>query len=615
MAPRIESVYLYREVESEAIRILLPVADLDLEIQQASFRAALELGMRRRFGGRAPHLRVKAMREPILGGGHRNYLVLFDTVPGGTGYLADLWREDAVIDLLEDTLGALRACSCLRDGKDGCYRCLYAYQNQRDLELTSSAVARRLLESVLAARDQLRDVDTLSDVELDSKLESELEERFIRALVARARHKGSGREVMRGGEKRWELQVGQLRWEVRAQAPLGDSQGVSIACIPDFLIVPMTQVADPRPIAVFCDGLAFHVCPKDDVSRLGDDVQKRRAVIESGRYLVWSVTWKDVEDFESGGVSNTPSLLNHGHSSAGQSVIRQWQVDPETELGGQGNMELLWTWLRTPDESAWLRRVVSLGADFVVDRESLEVPTIPVIEEELVTQQESGGPDPEPVTIGPETQVLARLQSRFATKLLGRLTMAACRESEPHVPVWTLRLYDDHPRRQDLQFQESWRAFLQAVNILQFVRGFFFTSTEDLIRREAQGADLYLPPRENEGLSIAAERPHEHEDGIEARPAAHPLEDLYLLPEESAIADAVLAAGCDPPEVGFELTNAVGRCLAEAALAWPRAKVAVLFDSEPSEVHAFEEAGWRLFSSDDLGGLIAALTLEQDSEE
>ena len=156
MAPRIEPIYLYREVESEAIRLLLPVADLDLEIQQASFRAAIELGMRRRFGGRAPHLRVKSMREPIRGGGHRNYLVLFDTVPGGTGYLADLWRDDALLGVLEDTLEALRSCACLADGRDGCYSCLYAYQNQREMEQTSSAAARKLLEQIMEARIRVK---------------------------------------------------------------------------------------------------------------------------------------------------------------------------------------------------------------------------------------------------------------------------------------------------------------------------------------------------------------------------------------------------------------------------------------------------------------------------
>ena len=610
MTPRIESVYLYREVESEAIRILLPVADLDLEIQQASFRAALELGMRRRFGGRAPHLRIKNMREPIRGGGHRNYLVLFDTVPGGTGYLADLWKADAMLDLLEDTLEALRLCSCLRDDKDGCYRCLYAYQNQRELELTSSAVARKLLDSVLAARDQLKEVNTLSDVVLDSKLESELEERFLRALVGRAKSRGGAQEVMRGGEKRWEVLVEQQRWEVRAQVPLGAGQGVTVACRPDFLISPVSRGADPRPIAVFCDGLAYHVCPGDEVSRLGDDVEKRRALIDSGRYLVWSVTWKDVEQFSAGGVRTAPSLLDLGHSQAGQTVLQRWNVPPEAELSGQNNMELLWCWLRSPNELEWLRKIVAVGTDFVVHRESMEVPTIPVIEDELVTQGEFRGPDPERVTIGPETQVLARLESRFGAKLLGRLSMAACRGAEPRLPVWTLRLYDDHARRQDPQFQESWMAFLQAVNLLQFVPGLFFTSTEDLMRRQATGVDLYLPPREDEGLSMAAERPVEYEAGPDAGAPASPLDELHLLPEEREIAEAAAAAGGGLPEAGFELSDSAGRCLAEAALAWPESKIAVVLGSETSDRRAFERTGWQVFSEDDLDGLIAALTHE-----
>ena len=238
MAARLEKVYLYRQVESEAIRLLLPVADLELETQQASFRAALELGMRRRYGGRAPHLRIKAMREPIRGGGHRNYLVIFDTVPGGTGYLADLWREDGVLDLLAEALTALRGCPCLAEDKDGCYRCLFAYQNQRELELTSSAVARKLLEGILAARQRVRDVDTLSDVVLDSKLESELEERFIRALVARAKRRGHARKVLKEGEERWEIVANRTRWEIRPQVRLGPRQGVAVECQPDFGLRP-----------------------------------------------------------------------------------------------------------------------------------------------------------------------------------------------------------------------------------------------------------------------------------------------------------------------------------------------------------------------------------------
>ena len=606
-AARLENVYLYRQVESEAIRLLLPVADLELETQQASFKAALELGMRRRYGGRAPHLRTKAMREPIRGGGHRNYLVIFDTVPGGTGYLADLWREDAILDLLADALTALRGCPCLAEDKDGCYRCLFAYQNQRELELTSSARARQLLDGILAAREGLRDVDTLSDVVLDSKLESELEERFIRALVGRARRDGAARKVLKEGEERWEIVANGTRWEVRPQVRLGSRQGVAVNCQPDFLCVPVSTRSDLRSIAVFCDGHAFHVQPDEPTSRLGDDVEKRRAILKSGRYLVWSVTWADVEDFEVGSAAGAPGLLDTGHSKPGQAVIRQWNLDPKVDLARLGSMELLWRWLRRPDEPAWLRKLAVIGADWVVRMQTLDGHDIEQLERELAGGRGATNIGTELVSITPETLTLGQLENRFGVSLLGRISMKAVKGPLPQLPAWTLRLYDDQRRRQDEQFLHSWRAFLQALNLLQFAEGFVFASTEDVERGMAAGVDVYPLPRP-QSFSIAAEEAPPYE------PETDPLEGMNLLDDERPLVGAVLAAGGSRPEVGFELIDAHGRCIAEAKLAWPQARVAVLVDSDPAERGAFERDGWRLIT--DVGAveqLVAAVCADQGS--
>jgi hypothetical protein len=38
------------------------------------------------------------------------------------------------------------------------------------------------------------------------------------------------------------------------------------------------------------------VRPKEPESRLTDDVAKRRAIVESGRYWVWSLSWEDLAD-------------------------------------------------------------------------------------------------------------------------------------------------------------------------------------------------------------------------------------------------------------------------------------------------------------------------------
>jgi superfamily I DNA/RNA helicase len=56
-----------------------------------SFIAALQLGLKQRFGGKVDHLRLGTQDEPGRDGGPRRaYVLLYDSVPGGTGYLHQL---------------------------------------------------------------------------------------------------------------------------------------------------------------------------------------------------------------------------------------------------------------------------------------------------------------------------------------------------------------------------------------------------------------------------------------------------------------------------------------------------------------------------------------------
>jgi DEAD/DEAH box helicase domain-containing protein len=45
---------------------------------------------------------------------------------------------------------------------------------------------------------------------------------------------------------------------------------------------------------MFTDGFEFHAHPGQPTSRLADDAVKRRSVLESGTYRVWSITWQDL---------------------------------------------------------------------------------------------------------------------------------------------------------------------------------------------------------------------------------------------------------------------------------------------------------------------------------
>jgi DEAD/DEAH box helicase domain-containing protein len=88
----VDCLYLYREFSSEPLRILVPYTahGVDEGVVQ-SFIAALQLGLKQRFGGKVDYLRIGAQEEPGRDGGPRRaYVLLYDSVPGGTGYLHQL---------------------------------------------------------------------------------------------------------------------------------------------------------------------------------------------------------------------------------------------------------------------------------------------------------------------------------------------------------------------------------------------------------------------------------------------------------------------------------------------------------------------------------------------
>jgi DEAD/DEAH box helicase domain-containing protein len=113
----IDCVYLYRDFTSEAIRILLPVTTFaGSERKHHSFLAALQLGLRRKFEGNVDHLRVTDHEEPVPETAYRKkYLVVFDTVPGGTGYLKQLMRSDKpMMEVFQLALDASRHAPATR---------------------------------------------------------------------------------------------------------------------------------------------------------------------------------------------------------------------------------------------------------------------------------------------------------------------------------------------------------------------------------------------------------------------------------------------------------------------------------------------------------------------
>jgi DEAD/DEAH box helicase domain-containing protein len=364
--PILDCLYLYREFASEAVRILVPYTRTGInEVVLQSFMAALQLGLKRHYGGRVDHLRITTQEEPGTGGGpKRHYVLLYDSVPGGTGYLQQLLTEDAetLTKVLRKAHDALRTCSCVAQAeKDGCYRCLYQYRQARALPNVSRRAAEGLLSEMLKGLDKLERVTSISAIAINPQIDSVLEGNFIESLTRLSGVSGLPRvratQDIHQGRTAWLLEVGQERYWVRPQVDLGREDSVVAQVRPDFLIEPVRRAPDRRAIAVFADGWLYH----RDVVRA--DARKRSALVASGKYWVWSVVWEDVQAALGGQVDRVLDAMgNHARHASLASVvanIRARHAGAAADVTEHAVARLIrWLTPSPPDESAeaWLRR-------------------------------------------------------------------------------------------------------------------------------------------------------------------------------------------------------------------------------------------------------------------
>lgn len=572
-----QCVFLYREFASEGIRLFLPEVGFgDTEERLLSFVSALELGLTRRFRGAVDHLRI-ALDIRMAAGQEipRCYLVIYDSVPGGTGYLKELMRApEPLLEVLELALQALNECVCNQDAEaDGCYRCVYAYHNSYDRESISRRIAQKLLGEVVQRKASLKQVANLSGVQTGNQLfDSTLEKRFVEAL--RREHGGkrySLTEVLFKGKPGYQLQADTRRWRVELQVNLADGDGVVVACKPDFVFWPDDGV-DDLPIAVFLDGWQFH---KDSIPA---DLAKRMAVAKSGKFSVWTLTWDDIETVLQGKDSATPSPWPTLLVDGGGNVVPKMceaQGLPAAVNGFKSLTPFIQLHQRLSD---WrfedMRRLgVALAIGQVMPPGDATV---------LATMREAAYwhrleelsllPDHSKYRLGVrQLGSVVRLAVGSHPEQLGELMKGA--GTAQHEPMLVAEWVPDAVP--EAERQARWQQLWQCLNLLLPLRH-LWAGVADMPGLEAlQNAPALQQPAS--GL-----------------PAGW-IEVLSLvLRETQDWAHALALAKVPVPEVGYELLDDKGRVVAESEMAWPAARVAVLLP-DSGDVAKFESAGWGCF--------------------
>ena len=149
---RWDHLVLAHELSTEAVRILLPIGDFETTERLQSFKAALMLGLRDSFGGDPSHLRILETDFPAANNPEERvrYVVVHDSVPGGTGYLLRLADPARLEHILRRARTLIATCSCQTRGRTGCHKCLYNSVGRRDIPSVSRQHALDILDEILA---------------------------------------------------------------------------------------------------------------------------------------------------------------------------------------------------------------------------------------------------------------------------------------------------------------------------------------------------------------------------------------------------------------------------------------------------------------------------------
>uniref|UniRef100_UPI002024D37F DUF1998 domain-containing protein n=1 Tax=Frankia sp. CiP1_Cm_nod1 TaxID=2897160 RepID=UPI002024D37F len=612
---------LAHELRTEALRILVPAVTAAVEERIVSFAAALRLGIAARYGGDPDHLRIVKAVMPDQETGHtRRFLVVHDVQPGGTGYLHRISDPDSFRDVLQAARDVIADCRCVTEGKPACHRCLLRYARDREFPLMIRAEALSMLGELLEPWTVGPSVRT-SEISLFDQVESELELRFLRALLDWGQRPDSRASITRAADQdgariadlRMETPDGQVvHWRMKLQNTIRGTR-------PDIHFVRLD--AAPAEVAVYLDGYRYHA--SSEHNRLADDADKRTRLRAHGVH-VFQLTWDDVEAWRNGtngadGADGADGVGGAGggrprvwspYHGLGRRAARDYYQQRTGRDGGELNdtvwvnpVETLLAFLRDPDPRLWRARAegglagllrqpgavaTSSGSRHVADR---------------VTAALRGDDLP---SRGLDPIILLRVADTGGCPLVLIVDERAGSTDR----AWSaLVAVDDRPATiaaDEEDHRIRWAAWLYWTNLVQFLDAGRGDGVQLALSALGTFDPGLLAVAEGGGLlSVARALPLDDETSswlgrasllgrvslLPARPpatGARPADPRWqevldlLDPDEPGLEQlvrGVLAAGAPPPEIGYE----IGDQAWQAEVAWPAARVAVLLGPVAAE--------------------------------
>lgn len=610
---------LVHELETEALRVLIPAATALVDERVVSFAAALMLGITVKYGGEPDHLRV--VRAPMAdrdSDNVRQFLVVYDTQPSGTGYLHRLSAAREFHKVLKTAVETIIGCECNREGRKACHRCLLRFARDEDFPLMSRDEALEILRQLLNDWQISTDAGPADQISLTPLVESELERKFLHKLIAWAEQDPTVRLTRRAdtdgarfADLRLEAPDGRVvHWRMKLQNTITGTR-------PDVHFKRLDAAA--QEVAVYLDGYQYHASPPPGVNRLADDTVKRTR-LRAHDLHVFAITWDDVQSWRNGGTRHDPVWPPYqglAQQAARDLYRQQTGNDPQqlNDLVWGNPIDLLLQFLRDPDLDLWRNRAEATLAGLLRQPDNQRVITDSTGVVARVGAAVHGEPLPPPVAGGRIT--VARADDANGCPLV----LILDQRTDPRRPVWSaFTVVDDRAATvgTDSQHKRRWAAWLWWGNVIQFLADGDGDAAQ-LARTILDSFDpTLLYAAEGTGL-IAAHRPEPLDEQTAtwlgrsaepAPPATAPTDEVDSAwqrvveladLEESGVETllhGLISRHVPAPVAGYEL-NEDGW---QADFAWPNLRIAVVqrLHGPAAEIEeqdrdaAFAAAGWHV---------------------
>ena len=327
---------------------------------------------------------------------------------------------------------------------------------------------------------------------------------------------------------------------------------------------------------------------------MADDTLKREAIRRSGRYRVWTLSWRDVQSvFQAQGDYYTQTLTPEKMPSGAkmyQPTVSTARADV-LKPGKMSTFELLMRYLEM-DNTEQLFALQAKAYALSLLEPSKVANSLAFVDWHSIIGKVNGQVHfTEDDFVQPGTFFGTWIPRSSDTHFYayGGI-LAASMKSDKNAPVSVCAILDDRSDSRTDKYEEEWNGFWQFFNVMQFSQRFVAVCYTGLDNHTY----VALPYGKTETVA---------EDIIPATVRNEGWAEIRgMLFDEITIqmADRLEEDGIGAPnEAGYELANESGEVIAELELAWIEKKIGYMTPEQLSEREKAESEGWKIFTSAD----------------